>query len=60
MSTKTSEAAKKKFVQIPLGHEILGKFPKYTLGSFSCIYSLILKKIYMTWRIKLMYYLLNE
>lgn len=44
MSTKTSEAAKKKFVQIPLGHEILGKFPKFTLGSLSCIHCLILKK----------------
>lgn len=34
----------KKFVQIPLGHEILGKFPKFTLGSLSCIHCLILKK----------------
>lgn len=45
MSTKTNEVAKK-FVQIPLGHEILVKFPKYTLGSFSCIHSLIFKKKY--------------
>ena len=58
MSTKTNEVAKK-FVQIPLGHEILVKFPKYTLGSFSCIHSLIFKKN-MTWLIKLIYYLLKE